>query len=99
MQAKTYIPRRLDDQWKIGWWDIDVALPFLFCFFLGFMVNHGVKGMVGGAIVGALLSRLVSRIKADKHPAFAWHWTYWHLPEFFTRMRATPPSHVRRMIG
>ena len=34
MEAKTYIPRRLDDQWKIGWWDLDVAVPFLFCFFL-----------------------------------------------------------------
>ena len=99
MDAKTYIPRRLDDQWKIGWWDLDVALPFLFCFFLGFMANQGMKGMIGGAIVGALLSRMVSRIRADKHPAFAWHWTYWHLPEFFTRMKATPPSHVRRMVG
>ena len=25
MQADTYIPRRLDDQWKIGFWDVDVA--------------------------------------------------------------------------
>ena len=23
MEAKTYIPRRLDDQWKIGLWDVD----------------------------------------------------------------------------
>ena len=52
MEAKTYIPRRLDDQWKIGWWDLDVALPCLFCFFLGFMANQGMKGMIGGAIVG-----------------------------------------------
>ena len=74
-------------------------VPFLFCFFLGFMANQGMKGMIGGAIVGALLSRMVSKIRADKHPAFAWHWTYWHLPEFFTRMKATPPSHVRRMVG
>jgi conjugal transfer pilus assembly protein TraL len=29
MQADTYIPRRLDDQWKIGFWDIDVAAPIL----------------------------------------------------------------------
>ena len=37
MQAETYIPRRLDDQWKIGFWDVDVACPFLFCFFVGYM--------------------------------------------------------------
>ena len=30
MQADTYIPRRLDDQWKIGFWDVDVAAPLLF---------------------------------------------------------------------
>jgi hypothetical protein len=30
MQADTYIPRRLDDQWKIGFWDVDVAAPILF---------------------------------------------------------------------
>jgi leucyl aminopeptidase len=27
MIADTYIPRRLDDQWKIGFWDVDVAAP------------------------------------------------------------------------
>jgi len=99
MHANTYIPRRLDDPWKIGWWDIDVAIPFLFCCFLGFMANQGMKSMALGAIAGANLSRRVSKLKTDKHPAFAWHWTYWHLPELFTRMKATPPSHVRRMVG
>ena len=40
------------------------------------------------------------RIKADKHPAFAVHWLYWHLPTSpLTAMRATPPSHIRRMVG
>lgn len=27
MHADTYIPRRLDDQWKVGFWDLDVAAP------------------------------------------------------------------------
>jgi len=29
MHADTYIPRRLDNQWKIGFWDVDVAAPLL----------------------------------------------------------------------
>jgi len=37
MQADTYIPRRLDDQWKIGFWDVDVAAPILFMFFVGYL--------------------------------------------------------------
>ena len=81
MQSDTYIPRRLDDQWKLGFWDADVAFPF-----------------VAGA--GFFLSRWISRTKADKHPAFAMHWAYWALPTNpATAMRATPPSHIRRMVG
>jgi hypothetical protein len=37
MHADTYIPRRLDDQWKIGFWDVDVAAPLLFGLFMGYM--------------------------------------------------------------
>ena len=41
-----------------------------------------------------------ARLKADKHPAYAIHWLYWHLPASpLTAMRATPPSHLRRMVG
>ena len=50
--------------------------------------------------VGLFLSRWVSRTKADKHPAFAMHWAYWALPTNpLTGLRATPPSHLRRMVG
>ena len=37
MQADTYIPRRLDDQWKIGFWDVDVAAPIVLAFFIGYL--------------------------------------------------------------
>ena len=37
MGTDTYIPRRLDDQWKIGFWDVDVAAPVLFMFFVGYL--------------------------------------------------------------
>jgi conjugal transfer pilus assembly protein TraL len=50
--------------------------------------------------MGLFVSRWISRLKADKHPAFAIHWLYWHLPASpMTAMRATPPSHIRRMVG
>ena len=39
MQADTYIPRRLDDQWKVGFWDVDVAAPLLFGLFMGYMLS------------------------------------------------------------
>jgi conjugal transfer pilus assembly protein TraL len=99
MQSDTYIPRRLDDQWKIGFWDIDVAAPFLFCLFIGYAAGTKL-GFLLCCGVGVFLSRWVSRAKADKHPAFALHWAYWALPANpVTALRATPPSHLRRMVG
>jgi conjugal transfer pilus assembly protein TraL len=99
MLTETYIPRRLDDQWKIGFWDIDVAAPVLFLFFIGYLSGSKVSFAVCLAI-GIALSRWLARIKTDKHPAFAMHWMYWWLPPNpLTSLRATPPSHLRRMIG
>jgi len=99
MQADTYIPRRLDDQWKIGFWDVDVAAPLLFFFFIGYLSGNKLAFVVCMA-VGIFLSRWVARVKADRHPAFAVHWLYWHLPPSpLTTMRATPPSYIRRMVG
>lgn len=99
MQADTFIPRRLDDQWKIGLWDADVAAPFLFALFVGFTAGTKLGFMVCAGI-GFWLSRTLARVKADKHPSFAMHWAYWALPTNpITAMRCTPPSHIRRMVG
>ena len=95
----TYIPRRLDDQWKFGLWDIDVAAPVLFALFLGWIAGTRLAFFLL-LICGIALSRWLSRIKADKHEAFALHWLYWSLPVSpVTSLRATPPSHLRRMVG
>jgi conjugal transfer pilus assembly protein TraL len=99
MHADTYIPRRLDDQWKLGFWDVDVAAPTLFGMFMGFTSGSRMSFAVC-AVAGIVTSRWIARVKADKHPAFAMHWLYWHLPMSpITAMRATPPSHIRRMVG
>src|SRR2546423_10381733 len=99
MQSDTYIPRRLDDQWKIGFWDIDVAAPFLFCLVVGYAASSKL-GFLLCCLIGLHLSRWISRTKADKHPAFALHWAHWALPANpITALRATPPSHLRRMVG
>jgi conjugal transfer pilus assembly protein TraL len=99
MHTDTYIPRRLDDTWKIGFWDVDVATPILLGLFLGYMSGSKWSFFLCAGL-GVLASRWISRIKADKHPAFAIHWLYWHLPTNpLTAMRATPPSDVERMVG
>lgn len=99
MQADTYIPRRLDDPWKIGFWDVDVAAPVLAAFFIGYLAGTKFAFVVCMA-VGLFASRWIARKKADRHPAFAVHWMFWHLPPNpLTSLKATPPSHIRRMVG
>lgn len=99
MHADKYIPRRLDDQWKVGFWDLDVAAPTIFALFLGY-VSGSKLSFALCLLAGAAGSRWIARTKADKHPAFAMHWLYWHLPTSpMTAMRVTPPSHIRRMVG
>jgi conjugal transfer pilus assembly protein TraL len=99
MQSDTYIPRRLDDQWKIGFWDADVAFPVMLSCLVGYLSNTKL-GFCLCVATGLYLSRWLSRTKTDKHPAFAMHWAYWALPSNpITAMRCTPPSHLRRMVG
>jgi conjugal transfer pilus assembly protein TraL len=99
MTSDTYIPRRLDDTWKIGFWDVEVAAPVLFFVIVGYASASKLAFALCVA-VGLSIGRWIARIKADKHPAFAIHWLYWNLPATpLTAMRATPPSHIRRMVG
>ena len=99
MLSDTYIPRRLDDQWKIGLWDVDVATPVLVMAVVGWLAGSRL-GFFICVVLGIAVARWFTRIKADKHPAFARHWIYWHLPSTpLSAMRATPPSHLRRMVG
>ncbi len=95
----TYIPRRLDDPWKIGLWDIDVAIPWLFCFGIFYVALGGFMGIVGGIVTGTIIARTLGRLKADKHAAFALHWAYWSLPSGIVHLACVPPSHHRRLIG
>jgi len=99
MQVDTYVPRRLDDQWKIGFWDVDVAAPVLFAFFVGYFSGRKLSFAVCMA-VGIALSRAIARLKAERHPAFALHWLYWYMPSNpATALQATPPSRIGRMVG
>lgn len=98
MEDQSYILRRLDDPWKIGLWELDVALPFSFCAFMGMMRGTAV-GLVVGVALGFFISRTVSRIKAAKHPGFFKHILYWMLPPMLSRIKSLPPSAQHEMVG
>ena len=89
------IPRRLNDPPRMFWWDIDVSLLVLAAALAGMISGF----FLSGCAVGALLASAYGRAKAGKHPAFALHLLYWHLPAAATGLNRTPPSHLRELVG
>lgn len=89
------IPRRLNDPPRLFWWDLDVALLVLASMLAGMICGF----FLSGSAVGLVLASAYSRAKAGKHPAYALHLLYWHLPAAVTGLRRTPPSCLREMMG
>ena len=93
--ARHAIPRRLDDPERWLFWTVDEAAVLLGPGLLGLAANAFVTGLVVG-VGGWLLLRRIKRGGGAHVVHFA---LYWFLPDFALRLRATPPSHVRRYLG
>jgi conjugal transfer pilus assembly protein TraL len=89
------IPRRLNDPPRIFWWEFDVALLVLAAALAGMISGF----FVSGCALGILLASAYGRAKSGKHPAFALHLLYWHMPSGVTGLKRTPPSHFRELTG
>ena len=93
--ARHAIPRRLDDPERWLFWTVDEATVLMGPTLLGLAANAFVPGLVAG-VAGWLLLR---RVKRGGGANIARYALYWFLPDFVLRLRATPPSHVRRLVG
>ena len=94
-EAALEIPRRLNDPPRMVLGDLDVSLLVL---------AAGLAGMISGFFItgcalGVLLASAYGRAKTGKHPAFALHLLYWHVPAAITGIQRTPLSHLREMVG
>ena len=89
------IPRRLDDPERWLFWTMDEAAALMGPAVLGLAANAFVAGLVAG-VAGWLLLR---RVKRGGGANIAHYALYWFLPDFALRLRATPPSHLRRFAG
>ena len=89
------IPRRLNDPPRMFWWDLDVSLLVLAAALAGMISGF----FLSGTAVGFLLAAAYGRAKSGRHPAFALHLLYWHLPAGITGLKRTPPSYLREMAG
>ena len=93
--AHHAIPRRLDDPERWLFWTLDEAAALMGPAVLGLAANAFVTGLVAG-LAGWWLLR---RVKRGGGANIAQYALYWFLPDFVLRLRATPPSHVRRFAG
>ncbi len=89
------IPRRLDDPERWLFWTLDEAGVLLGPAVLGLAANAFVAGLTAG--LGAWW--LLRRVKRGGGANIALHALYWFLPDFVLRLKAAPPSHVRRYAG
>jgi conjugal transfer pilus assembly protein TraL len=89
------IPRRLNDPPRMFWWDLDVALLVMAACLAGMMAGFFLSGCAAGVVLAAAYSRT----KSGKHPSYALHILYWHLPAGVTGLKRTPPSYLREMMG
>jgi conjugal transfer pilus assembly protein TraL len=89
------IPRRLNDPPRMFWWDLDVSLLVLASALAGMISGF----FLTGCALGLLLAAAYGRAKSGKHPAYALHLLYWHLPATVTGLKRTPPSWMRELAG
>jgi len=89
------IPRRLNDPPRMFWWDLDLALLVLAATLLGMIAGYFVTGVAGGL----LAAWVYNRAKSGQHPAYALHLIYWYMPASVVKLKRTPPSHLRELIG
>jgi conjugal transfer pilus assembly protein TraL len=89
------IPRRLNDPTRMFWWDLDLALLVFSLTLLGMIAGYFMTGVA----LGLLAAGVYSTAKSGKHPAYALHLIYWYLPERVVKLKRTPPSHLRELIG
>lgn len=92
---KHGVPRTLDDPARIFWWDLDQAMLFSICGVLGMVLGS----LMGGLALGTTLGWVYGRAKSGRHRMFAVHAIYWHLPGAIMKMRRTPSSDARELIG
>jgi conjugal transfer pilus assembly protein TraL len=89
------IPRRLNDPPRFFWWDLEPALVALAAALAGMIAGY----FLTGCALGVLLAAAYGRTRTSKHPGFALHLLYWHLPSVVTGLKRTPPSHLREFLG
>lgn len=88
-----YVPRRQDDPPKVLFWDADEVGVF----FLPVMGGMLLDFILGGLVMGVVARQAFLKMKVGRGASYITHLLYWYTPT--SKLRHTPPSHVREFIG
>jgi conjugal transfer pilus assembly protein TraL len=92
---KYYIPRYLDEPFKVVLLTLDEIIVLILPLLLGlFLFNTPIISLV----IGALLVLFLKTIKGNEGYYFIYHLAYWYLPQII-KYRSTPPSYMREILG
>lgn len=92
---KYYMPRYLDEPYKVAFFTIDEVVILLATFISALMMFNA---PLYGLIVGSLSVALLKKIKGQEGYYLIYHLAYWYLPPL-VKFRSTPPSHLREILG
>lgn len=94
MEDKYYIPKMLDEPFRIYLLTIDEFILLVIPVVLGLFFDQTIIGFILG-ISGLLL---IKKFKGEQGHFYLMHLAYWYMPDI-VRFKTTPPSYIREYIG
>jgi conjugal transfer pilus assembly protein TraL len=87
------IPRYIDTQPQILWWELDEVIILIMAIFAGILTRQLTYFLLGGVIS----TYFITKLKSGKSKGYVFHWFYWlGIPSF--QFRRLPPGDRREFL-
>lgn len=87
------IPRYIDSQPQILWWELDEIIVLIMCLIVGIITRQLTYFLLGGFVA----TYFIAKLKTGKSEGYIFHWFYWlGMPSF--QFRRVPPGDRREFL-
>ena len=91
-----YIPRKLDDPERILFFSTDEVMVMMFPFMMMYLM---LDSLLLGLICGAFALYSWKKFKGSEQANLHVYIMYWFYPGGLLKLKATPPSYIRKYYG